>query len=1034
MNLVKKILILLLCTFSLWSWGQTVTLDPTFSTETPLANSELTITYDVTGTDLESLDAAWLWLWLPDQNDASPPSNINPASSDADVSDPAKFTRKDDEGIITFSISLIISDFVDAPGEINEVGILLKADDWSGGQTTDFVFHVSEAGSGGETSGTHEIKPSISPEFPKADESITITFVTGGTELEGIGAAWLWLWLPDQTNADVASNVNPANSDPSATDLAKFTREVIDGEEAFSITLTLTDFTNKAVSDIQEVGILLKGNDWSNGQTSDFTFNVSDGFSMKVNAPEETQAFYNPGDQIAVDVTTSESATINISVDGIQQSSVTESTTLQYTHQVIHDGEVHSLVIEANNGTDFKTFTHSYTTTPKTPEITLPSGLVDGANYLDDVTSAYLVLTAPGKDHVFVLGSFNEWSLDRDFLMNRDGDQFWLKVENLTHGQEYLYQYLIDGETVIADPYTEKVISSYDDGQILDENRYPGLVAFPSAFTSGETAVLQTNKSEFEWEVTNFQKPEIEDLVIYELLIRDFTEKRTYEAVTERLDYLDSLGINAIELMPVMEYEGNLSWGYNPSYKFAIDKFYGTENDLKTLIDEAHKRGIAIILDIVLNHHFGRSPLVQMEAAGAFGPPTAENVWFNITPKHDFNVGFDFNHESPFTQDYVDRVVKYWIEEYKIDGYRFDLSKGFTQKNTVGNVDAWGQYDLTRINLLNRMADVIWETEPNAYVLLEHFAVNAEERDLSNSGMLLWSNTRFSNLDWQYHDSRGWQNPNNVNYLESHDEERIMWENRNEGSLQTRLDDTKVDVAFFLMVPGPKMIWQFGEFGYDEELNNDRLGIKPTHWEYLQHPDRLKLFGLYQSLINLKTQTEYLSDEYFSWNPNVGLRWINYEHPEVQISMIGNPTNSTLEGDPHFIKAGEWYNYMTEESITVEDPNASLTLAPGEFHIFTSEPIDNFTSIDLSNIVLSTQDKESDLIAFPNPFNDEFIIQSKSGIDKVTLRDISGQEIWTRNASGTDVKVNSSSLNTGIYFVEVLSGENKRTVKLIKQK
>jgi 1,4-alpha-glucan branching enzyme len=249
------------------------------------------------------------------------------------------------------------------------------------------------------------------------------------------------------------------------------------------------------------------------------------------------------------------------------------------------------------------------------------------------------------------------------------------------------------------------------------------------------------------------------------LLVRDFTEERTYKAVTEKLDYLDSLGINAIELMPVNEFEGNLSWGYNPSYKFAPDKFYGTEDDLRELIDEAHKRGIAIIFDMVLNHHFGRSPLVRMYSSGDFGPPRPDNPWFNVTAKHDFNVGYDFNHESQYTKDYVDRVVAYWVEKYKVDGYRFDLSKGFTQKNTLGNTGAWGQYDASRIALLKRMADVIWAQDPETYIILEHFADNNEETELADYGMMLWGNMNHDyrkaakaqnvNLNWAYYGARG---------------------------------------------------------------------------------------------------------------------------------------------------------------------------------------------------------------------------------------------------------------------------------------
>ena len=109
-------------------------------------------------------------------------------------------------------------------------------------------------------------------------------------------------------------------------------------------------------------------------------------------------------------------------------------------------------------------------------------------------------------------------------------------------------------------------------------------------------------------------------------------------------------------------------------------------------MNEAHNRGIAIILDIALNHQFGRNSLARLYNEGDLQEiPTSENPWFNTSPPHDFNVGYDMNQRSQYTKDYVDRVVAYWLEEYHVDGYRYDLSKGLTQKNTIGNVGAWGQ-------------------------------------------------------------------------------------------------------------------------------------------------------------------------------------------------------------------------------------------------------------------------------------------------------------------------------------------------------
>jgi 1,4-alpha-glucan branching enzyme len=175
--------------------------------------------------------------------------------------------------------------------------------------------------------------------------------------------------------------------------------------------------------------------------------------------------------------------------------------------------------------------------------------------------------------------------------------------------------------------------------------------------------------------------------------------------------------------MPVNEFEGNESWGYNPSFYFAADKYYGPAGDLKAFIDACHNRGIAVIIDLVLNHSYGQSPLVQLYFDQGSGKVTADNPWYNVdSPNPVFFWGYDFNHESQATQDFVDRVNRYWLEEFHVDGIRFDFTKGFT--NTSGDGSA---YDPARIAILSRMANEIWSFKEDAYVILEHLAGNQEE-------------------------------------------------------------------------------------------------------------------------------------------------------------------------------------------------------------------------------------------------------------------------------------------------------------------
>lgn len=147
-----------------------------------------------------------------------------------------------------------------------------------------------------------------------------------------------------------------------------------------------------------------------------------------------------------------------------------------------------------------------------------------------------------------------------------DGNIWWIQVDNLNPDTEYAYQFLVDGSLKIADPYCEKILDPANDSYI-DALTYPGLKAYPTGKTTGIVSVMQGNRSAYNWKHTSgFTRPAKNNLVIYELLIRDFTAEHNYASTLQKLDYLVGLGINAIELMPVNEFEGNLSWGYNPSF------------------------------------------------------------------------------------------------------------------------------------------------------------------------------------------------------------------------------------------------------------------------------------------------------------------------------------------------------------------------------------------------------------------------------------------------------------------------------------
>ena len=240
---------------------------------------------------------------------------------------------------------------------------------------------------------------------------------------------------------------------------------------------------------------------------------------------------------------------------------------------------------------------------PTVTEAPVPTGMLDGMNLdSNDNTKATLVLYAPSKEFINLIGDFNNWQRDdTNYLLNKDSakDRFWIEVTGLTPQTNHMYQYLVDGTMRIADPYSTTILAESNDA-FIDNTTYPNLPAYPTGQTSHAVTLLRTGDIPFNWQITNFTPPAKTDLVIYELLIRDFDDLHSFDAIKARLDYLQNLGINAIELMPVSEFDGNESWGYNPSFHMALDKYYGTPTAFKQLIDECHARGIAVILDVVL--------------------------------------------------------------------------------------------------------------------------------------------------------------------------------------------------------------------------------------------------------------------------------------------------------------------------------------------------------------------------------------------------------------------------------------------------
>ena len=799
--------------------------------------------------------------------------------------------------------------------------------------------------------------------------------------------------------------------------------------------------------------------------------------------PMRSPVFVQPGNSIDISVATvaigKKTNWLYLYVDGVLKYQIASSSSIDYKFIADdyktgrHDVKIVSIDEWAGrDSTSFVVFKN-----PAVKNIPLPAGNQIGINYGNDPTKVTLALYAPQKNFIYLIGDFNDWKVDTSFYMNRyeakPDSVIWWATINVPGGVEQAYQFLIDGDLRIFDPYANKILDPWNDKDI-SSTTYPNLKPYPSGKTENIVSVLQTGQSSYNWKISKFDRPSKEKLVIYEMLIRDFVSTHSYKALVDTLSYFKKLGINAIELMPISEFEGNDSWGYNPMTYFAPDKYYGSINDLKAFVDACHQNGIAVIQDIVLNHAYNSNSMAQMYWDNANNRPAANNPWFNVKSNfanRDAQWGNDFNHESKATQYFVDRVLQYWLTEFKIDGFRFDFTKGFGNNPKPATGDNWGSlYDPDRIRLLKRMVDKVWSYDPTAIMTFEHLAENSEETELANYGILLWGNLNYnyneaamgwlsnSNFSGISYKQRGWNVPNLVGYMESHDEERLMYKNLTYGNssgnyniknLSTALSRIELASAFFFTVPGPKLMWQFGELGYDISINQGgRLGKKPLPWadglNYYSEPNRKKLFNVFAGLIRLKKAYPAFSSPDFTLNVSGAVKSLSINHSSMNVVIFGN-FDVTASTTTSFPNAGKWYEFFSGDSLDVTDINNMKILQAGEYRLYTSKKIPKASDLITNVVEQKSMPTEFSLEQnYPNPFNPVTVISYQLAVGSfVTLKvyDILGrevailvneyQQVGTYSVDFNVETRHTSSLPSGVYFYRIEAGNFVQTKKMV---
>ncbi|NVK04432.1 MAG: 1,4-alpha-glucan-branching protein [Flavobacteriia bacterium] len=871
----------------------------------------------------------------------------------------------------------------------------------------------------------------LAPTFVTQNDTVTVTFDATAGNAALVGATQVFAHTGVITNLSSSSTDWRHVQGTWGTNDAKVRMTSI-GNNRHEIKYHINTFYNVPGNEtVQALAFVFRDQSGNTvGRAADgsdiFVPIYSSSFATAITQPTSGNQILSTTDSINLEGQSSINSTLTFYVNGNAVASDIDTTLLRFKLQLnTLPAGTHTIVLTADTGgTAIGDTLEIFTQTP-TPVQAKPSWGTPGITWRND--SLYLELRAPGKPYAYVIGSFNNWEISSAYQMNKTPNDsiFWIVIDNLPTNQGVSFQYYVGDEAIrIADPYSTMVLDPWND-QWIDDSTFANIPTYPFGLTSEPVTYTHPNPNEYQWDNSyTYEKPNQEELVVYELLVRDFRAAHDYNAVIERLDYLQDMGINAIELMPVMEFEGNESWGYNPSFFFAPDKYYGPQNELKRLVDSCHRRGIAVILDIVVNHAFGQNPMVRLYWDGVNNRPATNSPWFNPVAKHDFNVGYDFNHESEDTKYFTRRLLRYWLEEFNVDGYRMDLSKGLTQRNTLGNVGLWGQYDQSRVDILTDYANIVWSVDPDNYFICEHFADNSEETALSDLGMMLWGNMNHqynegtmgynSNFYGVTHKSRGWSDMHAIGYMESHDEERLIFRNIEFGNgnsnyttdvLDTALERVKLAATFFLTVPGPKMIWQFGELGYDYSIDfNGRVGNKPIRWDYFYADERRRsLYDHFVDLGQLRTRHDIFRND-GTWEMNLGgyAKRLGLSNDTMNVIVLGNFNIINNDINPAFDHAGKWYEYFSGDSIEVVNTDSLITLKPGEYRMYSDVRLDVPSEDgDTSTPVVPTSNQ---VLVYPTIGGADGIHFEVETVDpdfvEIYVYDLSGNIIWEYSAYG----------------------------------
>lgn len=748
---------------------------------------------------------------------------------------------------------------------------------------------------------------------------------------------------------------------------------------------------------------------------------AEDGFQIEFTCDAANTVLSAPA-TIGFTLTASQDADLSIAVNGtpIASGSAVRTLTAQYNFGSEGDYNVTATAV-AGGETRTEAINIAY---PKPSQVEdYPGGVPRmGAVKNADGTVTFC-LAAPGKSSVMLVPSWDDYGYYERNQMKRceykGNSYFWITVSGLADDQWYPYYYVVDGHYRVADPYAHLILDCYNDGYIAPDV-WPDMPKYPLDKVTG--VMLAVYRGDIDnYDFAAFDIPEHRDLIIYEMLFRDFTGNNgvadgngTVRKAIEKIPYIKSLGFNAVELMPIMEFNGNNSWGYNTNFYMAPDKAYGSPTDYKDFIDECHRQGIAVILDIVFNQSDGLHPWYMMY-------PAASNPFYNATAPHDYSVLNDWNQGNELVQQQWTDALEYWMRAYNVDGFRFDLVKGLGDNDSYAAAGGTDQYNQSRIDRMKRLHAVITSVKPNGIHINENLAGDREETAMAEDGELQWANINESSCQY----TMGYPNNSSllrflstadkrpaystVSYAESHDEQRMGFKNaaygvaavKNESpDSYRRLGSLAVQM---LLTPGPKMVWMFGELGNSQTTKNadggNNTDPKIVDWNWLDDPDKAALKDTYASIIQLRRDYPALFGPDASFSPTFSADFttqnsIRIDDGEKYILAFINPAAT---GDPIDVRI-----YIPRLSvdrlrlhcaspgfapeIAVKSRNLTVSVPPNCFAVYTT---DDISGID--DPVIDTTDAPAEYynlqgVRIDNPSHGLYIRRQGSATAKVILR------------------------------------------------